>query len=95
MRVRCRPIRLPDRPAGATRVSQDYEPRSEHDPVHPESRSTRQFHPGKVEPKMRLLGSAEVLAKLQAGEAGREILEQYHSQLEHFRKIRAKYLLYK
>ncbi|HTF61168.1 MAG TPA: DUF1343 domain-containing protein [Edaphobacter sp.] len=57
--------------------------------------ATMKFHPGKVEPTMRLLGSDEVLAKLQAGETGREILQQYRPQLEHFRKIRAKYLLYK
>lgn len=57
--------------------------------------ATMKFHPGKVEPTMRLLGSDEVLAKLQAGETGRAILEQYHPQLEHFRNIRAKYLLYK
>ena len=57
--------------------------------------ATMKFHPGKVEPTMRLLGSDEVLAKLQAGETGREIFEAYRPQLEHFRKIRAKYLLYK
>jgi uncharacterized protein YbbC (DUF1343 family) len=57
--------------------------------------ATMKFHPGKMEPTMRLLGSDEVLAKLQAGETGREILEQYRPQLEHFRQIRAKYLLYK
>ena len=57
--------------------------------------ATIKFHPGKVEPTMRLLGSDEVLAKLQAGETGREILQAYRPQLEHFRKIRAKYLLYK
>lgn len=57
--------------------------------------ATMKFHPGKVEPTLRLLGSDEVLAKLQSGETGREILQQFHPQLEHFRKIRAKYLLYK
>lgn len=57
--------------------------------------ATMKFHPGKLQPTMRLLGSDEVLEKLQAGESGREILDQYHSQLEHFREIRAKYLLYK
>jgi uncharacterized protein YbbC (DUF1343 family) len=57
--------------------------------------ATMRFHPGKVQPTMRLLGSDEVLAKLQAGETGREILQDYHPQLERFRKLRAKYLLYK
>jgi hypothetical protein len=57
--------------------------------------ATMKFHPGKVEPTMRLLGSDEVFAKLQAGETGRKILEANRPQLEHFRKIRAKYLLYK
>jgi uncharacterized protein YbbC (DUF1343 family) len=56
--------------------------------------ATMKFHPGKVEPTMRLLGSDEVLEKLKAGERGRQILEDFRPQLEHFREIRAKYLLY-
>ena len=52
------------------------------------------FHPGKVEPTMRLLGSDEVLAKLKAGESGRQILEEARPQLEQFRRLRAKYLIY-
>ena len=52
------------------------------------------FHPGKVDLTMRLLGSDEVLAKLQAGETGRQILQESQVQLEQFKRIRAKYLLY-
>jgi uncharacterized protein YbbC (DUF1343 family) len=52
------------------------------------------FHPGKVDLTMRLLGSDEVLAKLQAGETGRQILQESQMQLEQFKRIRAKYLLY-
>lgn len=56
--------------------------------------ATIRFHPGKFEPTMRLLGSDEVLAELKAGKSGREILDAARPQLEQFRKIRAKYLLY-
>jgi uncharacterized protein YbbC (DUF1343 family) len=52
------------------------------------------FHPGKIEPTMRLLGSDEVLAKLKAGESGRQILDETRPQLEQFRKLREKYLIY-
>ncbi|MGH9666330.1 MAG: exo-beta-N-acetylmuramidase NamZ family protein [Bryobacteraceae bacterium] len=57
--------------------------------------ATMKFHPGKVDPTMRLLGSDEVLAALKAGKSGRQILDDARGQLEQFRKIRAKYLLYK
>lgn len=57
--------------------------------------ATMKFHPGKFEPNMRLLGSDEVLAELKAGETGRQILDSAQAQLEQFRRIRAKYLLYK
>ena len=52
------------------------------------------FHPGQIEPAMRLLGSDEVLAKLKAGETGRQILDESAPALETFKKIRAKYLIY-
>ncbi len=52
------------------------------------------FHPGKIEPTMRLLGSDEVLAELQAGKSGRQILDDARPRLEQFKKIRAKYLIY-
>ena len=56
--------------------------------------ATMKFHPEKFEPVMRLLGSDAVLAKLKAGESGRQILESARGELEQFRRIRAKYLLY-
>ena len=56
--------------------------------------ATMKFHPGKFEPTMRLLGSDEVLAKLKAGATGREILEWARPQVERFRRLRSKYLLY-
>lgn len=56
--------------------------------------ATMKFHPGKFEPAMRLLGSDEVLAKLKAGESGRQILDSARGQLDRFRRIRAKYLIY-
>lgn len=56
--------------------------------------ATMKFHPGKFEPTMRLLGSDEVLARLKAGESGREILDSTRGPLEQFRRTRAKYLIY-
>lgn len=56
--------------------------------------ATIKFHPEKVSPTMRLLGSDEVLEKLKAGMSGRQILQQSSLQLEQFRRVRAKYLLY-
>ncbi len=56
--------------------------------------ATMKFHPGRFEPSPRLLGSDEVLAKLKAGQSGRQILEEARKPLEEFRRIRAKYLLY-
>jgi len=56
--------------------------------------ATIRFHPGKFEPTMRLLGSDRVLAELKAGKSGREILAAAREDLERFRAIRAKYLLY-
>jgi uncharacterized protein YbbC (DUF1343 family) len=56
--------------------------------------ATIKFHPGKVVPTMRLLGSDDVLARLQRGESGRQILQTSRAQLEQFRRIRAKYLIY-
>jgi uncharacterized protein YbbC (DUF1343 family) len=56
--------------------------------------ATMKFHPGKVEPTMRLLGSDDVLAKLKAGKSGKQILDEGKPQLEQFKQIRAKYLIY-
>jgi uncharacterized protein YbbC (DUF1343 family) len=56
--------------------------------------ATIKFHGGKFEPTMRLLGSDELWEKLKSGATGREILSASRPQLEQFRKIRAKYLLY-
>ncbi len=57
--------------------------------------ATIKFHPGKVTLIPRLLGSDEVIAKLQAGVSGRQILEDAQSQLAEFRQLRAKYLIYR
>jgi uncharacterized protein YbbC (DUF1343 family) len=56
--------------------------------------ASMRFHPGKIEPTMRLLGSDEVLAKLKAGKTGRQILEEATDKLEEFRRKRARYLIY-
>ena len=56
--------------------------------------ATIKFHPGKFEPTMRLLGSDEIRARLEAGDSGRQILERARAPLEQFRHIRARYLLY-
>ena len=56
--------------------------------------ATLKFHPGKVTLTPRLLGSDDVLRKFQAGESGRQILDESKAQLDHFRRIRAKYLIY-
>jgi uncharacterized protein YbbC (DUF1343 family) len=56
--------------------------------------ATMRLYPGKFEPAARLVGSDRVLAALKAGESGRRILEDSRDQLEQFRRIRAKYLLY-
>ena len=56
--------------------------------------ATMKFHPGKVEPTMRLLGSDAVLQKLQSGMSGRQILDEARPQLQEFEKLRKKYLIY-
>ncbi|MFZ0593321.1 MAG: DUF1343 domain-containing protein [Bryobacteraceae bacterium] len=56
--------------------------------------ATMKFHPGRVEPTMRLLGNDEILVKLRAGESGRQILQESQAQLAEFQKLRAKYLIY-
>ena len=56
--------------------------------------ATLKFHPGKVTLTPRLLGSDDVLRRFQAGESGRRILDESKSQLDEFRQIRAKYLIY-
>jgi hypothetical protein len=56
--------------------------------------ATMKFHPGKVTLTPRLLGSDEVIAKLQAGASGRQVLEDAQAQLAEFRRLRAKYLIY-
>jgi hypothetical protein len=43
------------------------------------------FHPGKVTLTPRLLGSDDVLRKFQAGESGRQILDESKPQLDKFR----------
>jgi len=54
------------------------------------------FHPEefRLESVMRLLGSDEAAARLERGEAGREILAAMRDQLDGFLRVRAKYLLY-
>ena len=52
------------------------------------------FHPGKIDPTMRLLGSDDVLRKLQSGMSGRQILEEARPQVQEFAKLRKKYLIY-
>lgn len=56
--------------------------------------ATMKFHPGKFEPAPHLLGSDEVLARLKAGDSGRQILDAARGPLEQFRRLRSKYLLY-
>jgi len=58
--------------------------------------ATLKFHPGKfdVQGVIRLLGSDEAAERLKRGETGREVLNAMRGQVEEFRKIRAKYLLY-
>jgi uncharacterized protein YbbC (DUF1343 family) len=55
------------------------------------------FHPGKfdLEGIMRLLGNDATAARLKAGEDPRAIVKSWDEDLAAFRKIRAKYLLYK
>ena len=56
--------------------------------------ATLKFHPGKVTLTPRLLGSDDVLASFQAGQSGRQILEESKARLGEFRRVRAKYLIY-
>jgi uncharacterized protein YbbC (DUF1343 family) len=56
--------------------------------------ASMRFHTGKVEPTMRLLGSDDVLARLKAGETGRQILAGTKDRMEEFRRKRARYLIY-
>ena len=58
--------------------------------------ATLKFHPGKfdVQSVIRLLGSDEAAERLKRGESGREVLNAMRGQVDEFRKIRAKYLLY-
>jgi uncharacterized protein YbbC (DUF1343 family) len=55
------------------------------------------FHPGKFDPNVvaRLIGNEDTLNRLQAGEDPRKIAETWKAGEERFRKVRAKYLLYK
>jgi len=43
---------------------------------------------------MALVGNAETIAKLKAGETPATIVASWSADLEAFRKMRAKYLLY-
>ncbi len=54
------------------------------------------FHPGKFDLGgiMRLLGNDATAARIRAGEDPRRIVESWQADLEAFRKVRAKYLLY-
>jgi uncharacterized protein YbbC (DUF1343 family) len=58
--------------------------------------ATLRYHPGKfdIQTVIRLLGSEEAAERLKSGQSGREVLDAMRPQLEEFRKIRAKYLLY-
>lgn len=58
--------------------------------------ATVKFHPGKFDQtvEMRRLGNDEAAARLKRGETGRQVLEAIRGQVEQFRRIRAKYLLY-
>jgi uncharacterized protein YbbC (DUF1343 family) len=53
------------------------------------------FHPGKFEPRIRLLGSDDALARLKRGETGAQIVQSYQADIKAFRQMREKYLLYK
>jgi len=57
--------------------------------------ATIKFHPEKVTLTPRLIGSDAVIAKLQAGATGRQILEDAQAQLAEFRRLRARYLIYR
>jgi len=47
-----------------------------------------------VSKMIALVGNAETIRKLKAGKATTEILAGWTEELESFRKVRAKYLLY-
>ena len=53
------------------------------------------FHPGKFTPRITLLGSDDALARLKRGESGATIVASYQKDLQAFRQMREKYLLYK
>jgi uncharacterized protein YbbC (DUF1343 family) len=59
--------------------------------------ATLRFHPGKfdVSSVMRLLGSDEAAARLQRGQTGSAVSRALRGQLRAFRRVRARYLLYK
>jgi uncharacterized protein YbbC (DUF1343 family) len=52
------------------------------------------FHPGKFTPRITLLGSDDAQARLKRGEDGATIVASYQTDLQAFRQMRQKYLLY-
>jgi len=59
------------------------------------SAAIMKFHPGKFEPRIRLLGSDDASARLKRGETGSQIVQSYQADIKAFRQMREKYLLYK
>jgi uncharacterized protein YbbC (DUF1343 family) len=59
------------------------------------SAAIMKFHPGKFEPRIRILGSDDALARLKRGETGAQIVQSYQADIKAFRQMREKYLLYK
>jgi uncharacterized protein YbbC (DUF1343 family) len=59
--------------------------------------ATLRFHPGKFDLSsvMRLLGSEEAAARLQRGQSGSAVTKALRGQTRTFRRVRAKYLLYR
>jgi len=53
------------------------------------------FHPGKFEPRIRIIGSDDAAARLKRGESGAQIVQSYQADLKAYRQMREKYLLYK
>lgn len=58
--------------------------------------ATIKFHPSRFDigEAMRLLGNDEAATRLRRGETGREVHDAMRGDIEEFRKIRARYLLY-
>src|SRR6185312_12413099 len=56
----------------------------------------QKLYPGKIDfsGAVRLIGSADVIRRLKAGEEGRTIAESFRAKVEEFVQLRTKYLLY-